>query len=118
MSTSMNDTYRPQVGDMVREASWTSPAVEVMYVGTNLFVGNDGTYEDCWPLDNDWIKVEPKVPLPDRWVNVWNDGLGASSNSTKEDADLFFHHGHRIAVIHIYTDAEGVDHADIERVQP
>ena len=112
--------YVPQVGDTVRRDIWTDPclSVKVTAVGRNRFLAiNAEDDELSYPthLDWVWVKVETPAPLPDRWINVHPRGLGATYPPTQASANFGALPG-RIAVLHIWTDADGVDHADIERL--
>jgi len=112
----MHNPYRPVAGDRIRRP-WWKPGHhrDVKYVGAfYLIADNDLGDEVVDDVTGEWIKVEIPAPLPDQWSNVdrwgvtgtWCDRAGADEYAPDD----------RIAVVHIYTDADGVDHADIERV--
>jgi hypothetical protein len=113
----MNNEYTPQVGDRVRRHYWRRGYIDVQHVGNAYFMGiNSAGEEVARRLDEDWVKVGTPAPLPDFWSNVdrwgvagiWRDRAGADKYAIND----------RLAVVHIYTDADGVDHADIHRVTP
>ena len=58
--------------------------------------------------------METPTPLPEVWANLDADGC-LVNYSTRERADKFPNRD-RVAVVHIWTDSDGVDHAEIERV--
>jgi len=110
----MTAAYVPQAGDRVQRASWYSHEhFDVTAVGRGYFLGiNDDGYESARSLSGEWIKVETPTPLPERWQNVSTQGF-ITTYRTNWDADRYAADD-RIACIHIWTDADGVDR--IERV--
>jgi hypothetical protein len=112
----MHNPYRPVAGDRIRRP-WWKPGHhrDVKHVGAfYLIADNDLGDEVVDDVTGEWIKVETPAPLPETWLNVTTSGFGGSY--VDRLAAEQFARGHRIAVVHIYTDADGVDHADIERV--
>lgn len=67
-----------------------------------------------------WVGIPEDLPRPEpppeRWINVYNfpSYLGWPSRA-RADAEAA---PNRLAVLHVWTDADGVDHAEIERVTP
>jgi len=113
----MSADYVPQVDDRVRRYDWTNGNhMDVDYVGRTIIAGTD-RFGNEWStgLDGDWIKVETPTPLPERWANVYPDGIWQDHKSARS-ANTNATHKNRLAILHIWTDANGVDHADIERV--
>ena len=111
-----NEKYVPQVGDRVRWDWWgPDESLHVDFVGQERIFGtfNDGS-EGSYSLDCRWIKVETPTPLPDGCINVYASASGLWF-SNRRQAESYSRHG-RIAVVHIWTDSDGVDHAEIERV--
>ena len=109
----MTAAYVPIKGDRIRRTRWLDVEyLDVIEVGrTQIFgVAEDGDELMC-PLDGEWIKVKTPRPLPEQWLNAYEDW--ASAYSTRELADGYAA-DHRIALVHIWTDADGVDR--IERV--
>ena len=114
----MTGDYIPQVGDRVRRSSWAETEwLDVLCVGGQQVFGIDNEGEEwCPDLDGDeWINVVNLKPLPERWSNVYPDGFW-QSHTTAMSARVNSHDG-RIATLHIWTDADGVDHTEIERVE-
>ena len=112
----MSAAYVPQVGDTVRHDAWSEgDTARVTAVGERKVLMVRGLLpEASWDLCHQWHKVVKPKPLPERWVNLTTRGLG-NDYSSKADADEVAA-SHRLAILHIWTDADGVDHADIERV--
>jgi len=113
----MDTNYTPKVGDSVRRASWmpSMHSVDVTAIGRYRFLGVDSDGEFPHDLNGKWIKVETPLPLPEQWSNVYPDGFW-QSHTTAVSAGVNSHDG-RIAVLHIWTDADGVDHAEILRIK-
>ena len=110
----MSAPYVPQVGDRVRTARWSDTSyMDVIAVGQTAIFGIDEDGDEwCPDLDVEWLKVETPTPLPERWLNF--DSIGIQNNyPTRAQADAVAADD-RIALIHIWTDADGVDR--IERV--
>ena len=102
-------------GDRVRRESWgCGEYVDVDHVGRNVVVGIDECDSERTMVLSvgEWIKVETPTPLPERWINAYPEGYG-SACWTRQSADRWAD-GTRIALVHIWTDADGVDR--IERV--
>jgi len=115
----MSAAYVPQVGDTVRHPAWPSEILTITAVGRHhlLAVNEQGT-EIKYVIAGTWVKVVKPTPLPYALINV-HPAFTSGSLWTRRDADRIAgqHPDHRIAVIHLWTDEEGVDHADIERVE-
>jgi len=107
-------SYTPQVGDRVHLYHWPKDyTAEVLFVGDRqVFLRDIGGQEDSFYINLDWIKVETPSPLPERWINLYErcSVTHVSRRDASNGAD-----DKRIAVIHIWTDKHGVDHAEIER---
>ena len=109
----MTAAYVPQVGDRIRLQHWVHDWIDVKYVSRELVIGVDGYGNERMPwLSEPWVKAVE--PLPERWSNVYPDGFW-QSHETAISARRNGHVG-RIAVLHIWTDTDGNDHAEIERV--
>ena len=113
----MTADYTPQVGDRVRRESWSAstPSVDVTAIGSYRFLGVDRDGEFPYDMDGEWVKVVEPTPLPERWANVYPDGVGLDY-ARRSGTDEVTRVNERIAVLHIWTDADGVDHGEIERV--
>ena len=114
----MTAAYVPKVGDRVRAATWSARSyMDVVAVGQMAVFGIDEVGDEwCPDLDREWIKVETPTPLPERWANVYPDGIW-QDHKTALSANTNATYRNRMAVLHIWTDADGVDHAEIERVE-
>ena len=113
----MTAPYVPQVGDTVRHPAWRSETVTVTAIGKRCLLAVDqNDREFSYDISNSWVKVETPTPLPERWANVYPDGFWQSHATAM--AARRNGHAARIAVLHIWTDTDGNDHADIERVAP
>ena len=139
----MTAAYVPVKGDRIRRADWpTTEYLDVDYVGSSIIVGTDSSGDEvtastgtewldvlcvggqqvfgidndgdewCPNLEGEWIKVETPTPLSEMWVNCYPNGHG-STFETRQDANNWAS-TNRIALVHIWTDADGVDR--IERV--
>ena len=113
----MTAAYVPVKGDRIRRADWSgNEYMDVDYVGRSIIVGIDwGGNEMTASRYNtlgEWIKVEAPAPLTQKWGNFYPNGA-AHFYDTKEIADTYADKT-RIALVHIWTDADGVDR--IERV--
>ena len=109
----MTATYVPQVGDRIRLQHWVHDWIDVKYVSRELVIGVDGYGNERMPwLSEPWVKVEAPIPLPERFMNLNADG-GGNTYTSRAVAD-FQALDHRIAVVRIWTDADGEDR--IERV--
>jgi len=111
----MDTNYTPKVGDRVRHDAWgKGDTARVTAVGERKVLMVRGLLpEASWDICQRWHKVE--TPLPEQWFNVYPGNIGWPAYShgiTAEESAG----DHRIAVLHIWTDADGVDHAEIERV--
>jgi len=113
----MSAAYVPQVGDAVRHEAWDSgsEAVDITAVGVRRFLAAVRGVESTYVIDEGWSKVETPTPLPERWINVYPNGHVAAHNK-KATADHFAL-ADRIILLHVWTDDDGVEHADIERVE-
>ena len=111
----MTAAYVPQVGDTVRHPAWPSETLAITAVGRDhlLAINEHGT-EIKYVLSDKWVKVETPTPLPEWWINVYPSNIGTCF-PCRADAQRYVM-SERIAVLHIWTDADGVDHAEIERV--
>jgi hypothetical protein len=97
--------YVPQVGDRVRTEAWPSNTyITVTAVGEHKLLAQSGDdhHEASYFLDADWVKVTPPPTYPERWANVYPNGIG-SHWATRAMAD-FHDPGERIALIHLATD--------------
>lgn len=114
--------YRPEVGDIVT-APLMGYNIRVTAVGEEYLLAKsctpiegDDDDESFWKIDDvgwEWIKVEPSRPLPERWWYIHcKDGRGSVSVAS---ASPIRPQGPNVAVLHIWTDEHGVDHAEIER---
>ena len=75
-----------------------------------------------WPEGHGVAVIEdiPKPePLPNRWVNLYDGDpfWGFPDRAAADDGEGMKCGWTRIGVLHLWTDADGVDHAEIERVQ-
>ena len=111
----MSEKYIPVKGDRVRSPAWLATAwMDVLYVGgKHIFGVNNEGDEWCPRLDNDWIKVETPIPLPEIWMNTFPTGQ-VSTHFTKPAAEAYGETRDRATFVHIWTDADGED--QIERV--
>jgi len=110
----MTAAYVPVKGDRVRRPAWSDAEYFlVLNVARNTFhcVDADGG-EWSITLDGEWVKVETPTPLLERFMNLNADGTTYTYTS-RAFADSYAGPS-RIAVIYIWTDADGVDR--IERV--
>jgi len=114
----MDTNHTPEVGDRVRRASWvpSMDAVDVTAIGRYRFLGVDSDGEFPYDIDDNWVKVIKPTPLPEQWLNVYPGNIGWPAYGHGFTAEECAG-DHRIAVLHIWTDADGVDHAEIERVE-
>jgi len=112
----MTAPYVPVKGDRVRRAGWDNPKyIDVDYVGRSVFVGydeNDNEHTMFLSI-GEWIKVETPTPLPERWANFYPNKAVVLLHGARDRAEATATPG-RIATVHIWTDADGVDR--IERV--
>jgi hypothetical protein len=118
--------YVPQVGDTVRKPAWVNdPHLWLQVVATNgpvflaNYASNGRPSSTSWGLGAEWVKVdwvEPPTPLPDAWINVYPGYLWSPFAYGDADRASGGALADRIAVLHIWTDADG-DHAEIERPQ-
>jgi hypothetical protein len=88
----MSDEYVPAVGDMVRKPYWADAyePLEVIAVGRSTFLTLTIDHSDIerqWSLKDEWVQVVKPAPLTETWE-----------------------------IIHTWTDADGVDYAEIRRV--
>jgi hypothetical protein len=119
----MSDKYIPAVGHMVRQPQWADAyAMEVTAVGRTKFFSLtfNGSDEQSWKLDDEWVQVVKPEPLTEAWVALRADGgtwrpSGATSFATAVAKCQQVWGGPPVAVVHIWTDA-GVDHVELERV--
>ena len=74
-----------------------------------------------WKGSNRWFRLDPKPtppPLPEYWMNYYaHNGWWGNHHKTEEAARDARARG-CLAVIHVWTDDDGNDHAEIERVEP
>ena len=110
----MTAAYVPVKGDRVRRPEWVSRNhMDVLFVGGQMVFGtNQSGFEFTSGVEGEWVKVETPTPLPETWMNAYPNGL-ATSYRTREIANDYADES-RIALVHIWTDADGVDR--IERV--
>ena len=110
----MTAAYVPVKGDRVRRPEWASGNhMDVLFVGGQMVFGtNQSGFEFTSGVEGDWVKVETPTPLPERFMNLNADGT-ANTYTSRAVADSYAGPS-RIAVIYIWTDADGVDR--IERV--
>lgn len=108
----MTGRYIPQVGDRVRHEEWDAGCwCDVLAIdGGDIFARTELGDAEVWTMGDGWRKVEAPTPLPDAWFNTY----ATSGYETRQMADGWANDD-RIAVVHIWTDADGNDHADIER---
>jgi len=114
----MDTNYTPKVGDRVRRAGFHHDQwFDVTAVGLVCFLGTESDgFESAEPIGADWVRVETPTPLPECWVNVTTTGLGNDWPTRAETDEVAGRN--TVAVLHVWTDADGVDHAEIERVTP
>jgi hypothetical protein len=119
----MSEKYTPQVGDIIRREGWSSRESSMTVVASTddylWLIGDDDKQPEThwrrpWDWAGEWVKVEPVVPLPERWRNIYDDGADTLAHRSRAKADSRASDG-RIAVIHWWTDDDG-DHCEIERV--
>jgi len=118
MNNDNEQPYVPQAGDTIRHEVWApGDTALITAVGrTHMLLSRNGAPDrEAWQIRNHWIKVETPLPLPEQWSNVYPDGFW-QSHTTAMSARVNSHDG-RIAVLHIWTDADGVDHAEILRIK-
>jgi hypothetical protein len=102
----------------VRRKGWSDalPYVEVIGVKNGYLWLSDPTEPDSPPYSDDcddlWIKVEPKIPIPHRYIGLY--AYGQTTNDVMGRCD--FGSLPVVDVLHIWTDEDGVDR--IERVKP
>ena len=114
--------YTPQVGDRV-QSRITGIQFDVRAVGRHKFFavrvgGEPSLAHDEMALSiqgYDWEKVETPEPIPEMWINAYATGLGSYRDSRTE-ADAMSN-AKRLAVVRVWTDEHGTDHAEIERVE-
>jgi len=119
----MTEKYTPQVGDIVRSQHWYEfDHCEVLDVGREQMLIRRLSDDREWAplIDQEWVKVEPVKPLADRWYySVGGGFLGGDRNdgSAAEAMAVCLrrHDTEADAVIHIWTDDDGTDHAKIVR---
>lgn len=101
----MTAAYVPQVGDRVRMRGWEPTVwVDVVAIERGFLFGFDQDgYAEAWSAAHGWVKVTPPPTYPERWINVYPDGLG-DYRATKALADEKDPYGYRIAVIHLAAD--------------
>jgi hypothetical protein len=113
------EKYRPQVGDLIKLSNWKSDdIVEVLYVGNRIMLTRDTKtgYESSFGIDvNEWIKVEKPIPLMEIWGNIYSGSSDIVTHSSLAAANRTAD-SDRLAILHIYTDADGVDQAEITRI--
>jgi hypothetical protein len=105
--------YVPKVGDKVTCESWRNRGIHatdyviVTAVGTRYFLGEwpDRGGEDKFALmaADDWEPYVEPVVYPERWINVYVDGLGAWGVSRAE-CDHYGDLTERIGVLHLLPD--------------
>jgi len=117
----MSAAYVPQVGDRVRRTNWSDRLyMDTEYVGRSLVVGADPDGREMTATlsstgGGEWVKVVTPAPLADCWYYVTTAGRVSLPKDTR--ADAIDHAGMNVlAVVHIWTDSDGVDRAEIERV--
>jgi len=113
----MYTNYTPKDGDRVGRHDWRlGEFITVAAVGRERFLASFGSGDEAsHVIDSGWIKVEVPTPLPDCWYYVDRGGVVSYPCNTR--AIAFDYPGmDALAVVHIWTDAYGVDHAEIERV--
>jgi hypothetical protein len=100
----MTADYVPQVGDRVRMRGWGPERwLDVIAKNRGYFFGfAEDDEPSIWSAGHDWVKVIPPVVYPDRWANVYPDGIGShwATRALADEKD----HGDRIAVIHLAAD--------------
>jgi hypothetical protein len=119
----MTERYTPAVGHMVRQSGWgDADTLEVTAVGRFKFLTltRDGLHEQSWKLAGEWVQVVQPEPLTETWAALRSDGgtylpRSATNFATALAAYKAEWGNAPVAVIHIWTDADG-DHAEIERV--
>ena len=101
----MSDTkYTPQVGDRVRLRGWEPEWVQVIAIERGHLFGFDDVDRPVhYVIGLDWVKVPEPVFYPDRWINVYTDGIGVHA-LTRERVDELADGYNRIAVIHLAAD--------------
>jgi hypothetical protein len=119
----MTERYTPAVGHMVRQSGWgDADTLEVTAVGRFKFLTLtlDGIQEQSWNLAGEWVQVVQPKPLTETWAGVAARGgtysfMGATSAATAAVGCRQAWGTSPLAIVHIWTDADGVDHAEIER---
>ena len=109
--------YVPQVGDTVRHEFWQendTAQVRGLSERSMLLQRSNATTETAWARGPRWIKVETPTPLPERWINVYLNGHTAAHD--KKATAEHFALANRLVILHVWTDIDGNDHAEIERV--
>lgn len=95
--------YRPQVGDVVRRPNWPDDwAEEVTAVDDTHFISADDEdpSERCLrKLSGEWIKVEPKPEIEDRWIN-WGARGPIAAHRSRATADRYAD-ALRLFVLHV-----------------
>jgi hypothetical protein len=122
----MSYKYIPAVGHMVRKAHWGDvDELEVTAVGRFEFLTLtlNGRDEQSWKLASEWVQVVKPEPLTETWVCVSTQGVeslhndrSANDAATAVEKCEWVWFAQPVAVVHIWTDAEGADHAEVERV--
>ena len=110
----MTAAYVPVKSDRCRRPEWASGNhMDVLFVGGQMVFGtNQSGFEFTSGVDGVWIKVKTPTPLTQKWGNFYPNGA-AHFYDRKAIADNYADDT-RIALVHIWTDADGVDR--IERV--
>ena len=119
----MSAAYVPQVGHRARRTNWSDRLyMDVEYVGRSFVVGVDPDGREMTATlssttSGEWVKVETPAPLADCWYYVTTAGFVSLPKDSRAIA-IAIAAVHALAVVHIWTDSDGVDHAEIERVTP
>ena len=125
--------YTPQVGDRVRGGPGC-PQYDVSAVGRHRFLAevvngdSDSPFSEVvLPINANWEKVETPEPLPESWIALigspddpnysYATKGGSSLEEAVDYAATVFHDAPLLAVVHVWTDEQPTDHAEIERVE-
>ena len=113
----MTAAYVPQVGDTVQHPVFPSQALAVVAVGRHhMLAVNEHGDEVTYLLATKWTRVVKPTPLSNCWYYTTASGFLSYPKDSRAIA-LDHASGYAAAILHIWTDADGVDHAEIERIE-
>ena len=111
--------YIPQPGDRIkrdkwrRDERWDVALVEGPHVLVYMRDDHDVLPEwhdlESHPTAGPWVKVETPEPLPERWIALDDSGYELDWSDTREGFDTHLGGLGNLAVVHVWTDADGTD---------